>query len=101
MGNCSASCLAAGGPSSGLLSHAHKSLKMNSCWRTTRVGGGSVAVVLHLLSPAKRAVQVTSDLAGFWERHYPQLRKEFPGGTRGTSGRKIRFNRRPKVDNRI
>src|SRR5450432_1373236 len=34
MGNCSASCLAAGGPSSGLLSHAHKSLKMNSCWRS-------------------------------------------------------------------
>ena len=32
--NCSASFLAAGGPSSGLLSHAHKSLKMNSCWRT-------------------------------------------------------------------
>jgi len=42
-----------------------------------KVGGGSTAVVLHLLSPAKRAVQVTSDLAGFWERHYPQLRKEF------------------------
>ena len=42
-----------------------------------RVGGGEVAVVLHLLSPAKRAVQVTSDLAGFWVRHYPQLRKEF------------------------
>ena len=35
MGNCSASCLAAGGPSSGLLSHAHKSLKVNSCWRTS------------------------------------------------------------------
>jgi hypothetical protein len=35
MGNCSASCLAAGGPSSGLLSHAHKSLKMNSCWRSS------------------------------------------------------------------
>src|ERR1019366_3610481 len=34
MGNCSASCLAAGGPSNGLLSHAHKSLKMNSCWRS-------------------------------------------------------------------
>jgi ATP-dependent helicase HrpB len=42
-----------------------------------KVGGGEVAVVLHLLSPAKRAVQVTTDLAGFWERHYPQLRKEF------------------------
>jgi len=34
MGNCSASRLAAGGPSNGSLSHAHKSLKMNSCWRS-------------------------------------------------------------------
>lgn len=41
-----------------------------------RVANGEVAVVLHLLSPAKRAMQVTNDLAGFWERQYPQLRKE-------------------------
>jgi ATP-dependent helicase HrpB len=41
-----------------------------------RVSNGEVGVVLHLLSPAKRAMQVTSDLAGFWERHYPALRKE-------------------------
>ncbi len=40
------------------------------------VAGGKVPVVLHLLSPAKRPVQVTSDLAGFWEKHYPQVRKE-------------------------
>lgn len=32
--------------------------------------------VLHLLAPNKRAVQVTTDLAGFWERHYPSVRKE-------------------------
>ncbi len=40
------------------------------------VGGGQVPVVLHLLSPAKRPVQITSDLAGFWKNHYPQIRKE-------------------------
>jgi ATP-dependent helicase HrpB len=40
------------------------------------VGDGQIPVVLHLLSPAQRAVQVTSDLAGFWEKHYPQIRKE-------------------------
>src|ERR1700676_1902152 len=34
MGNCPASCLAAGGPSRGVFSHAHKSLKMKSCWRS-------------------------------------------------------------------
>lgn len=32
-------------------------------------------LVLHLLAPNQRAVQVTSDLSGFWERHYPELRK--------------------------
>lgn len=37
---------------------------------------GSTPVVVHLLAPNKRPVQVTSDLAGFWERLYPQVRKE-------------------------
>ncbi len=37
---------------------------------------GRVPVVMHLLAPNKRAVQVTTDLAGFWERHYPSIRKE-------------------------
>ncbi len=40
------------------------------------VCGGRVPLVLHLLAPNMRAVQVTTDLAGFWERHYPPLRKE-------------------------
>jgi ATP-dependent helicase HrpB len=43
---------------------------------TPRVGDGRVALVVHLWAPNKRAVQVTSDLAGFWERHYPAIRKE-------------------------
>ena len=33
-------------------------------------------LVLHLLAPNGRAQQVTSDLAGFWSRHYPAIRKE-------------------------
>ncbi len=37
---------------------------------------GSRAVVVHLLAPNRRPVQVTSDLAGFWERLYPQVRRE-------------------------
>jgi len=41
-----------------------------------RVAGGRVPLTLHLLAPNQRAVQVTSDLAGFWERHYPSVRKE-------------------------
>ncbi len=35
-----------------------------------------VPVVLHLLAPSQRPVQTTTDLAGFWQRLYPQLRKE-------------------------
>jgi ATP-dependent helicase HrpB len=38
--------------------------------------GDRAAVVLELLAPNGRAVQVTTDLGGFWERHYPALRKE-------------------------
>jgi ATP-dependent helicase HrpB len=40
------------------------------------VAGGRVPLVLHLLAPSGRPVQVTTDLAGFWDRHYPALRRE-------------------------
>ncbi len=43
---------------------------------TPRICGGRLPVQLHLLAPNHRAVQVTSDLAGFWQRHYPELRKQ-------------------------
>lgn len=46
---------------------------------TPRVAGGRVAVLLHFLSPAGRPVQVTSDLAGFWTRTYPEVRRELRG----------------------
>jgi ATP-dependent helicase HrpB len=44
--------------------------------KTPIVGGGRVALLLHLLAPNKRAVQVTTDLAGFWQRTYPTIKKE-------------------------
>jgi ATP-dependent helicase HrpB len=40
------------------------------------VAGGRVPIVLHILAPNGRAVQVTTDLAGFWQRTYPQVRRE-------------------------
>ena len=40
------------------------------------VADGRVPLVLHLLAPNQRAVQVTTDLAGFWDRHYASLKKE-------------------------
>ena len=41
-----------------------------------RLLDGTVPLVLHLLAPNQRPVQVTTDLKGFWERHYPGLRRE-------------------------
>lgn len=43
---------------------------------TPRIGPDRTPVVVHLLAPNHRAVQTTSDLAGFWERWYPQIRRE-------------------------
>ena len=37
---------------------------------------GQTNLVVHLLAPNQRPVQVTQDLAGFWVRHYPDLRRE-------------------------
>lgn len=47
--------------------------------RTPSIVNGKVHLLLHLLSPAGRPVQVTSDLAGFWEKSYPLVRKELKG----------------------
>lgn len=46
---------------------------------TPRVADGKIPVTLHLLSPAKRPIQVTQDLKGFWERTYPEVKKELKG----------------------
>ena len=41
-----------------------------------RIGKTRTPLVVHLLAPNQRPVQTTTDLAGFWQRLYPQLRKE-------------------------
>jgi len=46
---------------------------------TPRVANGRVPVMLHLLSPAGRPIQVTQDLRGFWDRTYPEVKKELKG----------------------
>jgi ATP-dependent helicase HrpB len=43
---------------------------------TPRIAKGRVPLVVHLLAPNHRPVQTTTDLAGFWERLYPQVRRE-------------------------
>ncbi len=46
---------------------------------TPRVGGGAVPVLMELLSPARRPVQVTQDLASFWARGYHDVKKDLKG----------------------
>ena len=43
------------------------------------VMGGAVPLVVHLLSPADRPVQVTADLPGFWAGSWSDVRKEMAG----------------------
>jgi ATP-dependent helicase HrpB len=44
--------------------------------RAPAIGDGRIPLVLHLLAPNQRPVQVTTDLPGFWVKHYPALRKQ-------------------------
>ncbi|MBM3975738.1 MAG: ATP-dependent helicase HrpB [Planctomycetes bacterium] len=46
---------------------------------TPRVANGRIAVLLHLLAPNQRVVQVTADLSSFWNNTYPQVRKDLRG----------------------
>ncbi|MFA6457065.1 MAG: ATP-dependent helicase C-terminal domain-containing protein, partial [Bacteroidota bacterium] len=46
---------------------------------TPTVGGGTVRVVLHLLSPARRPLGVTQDLPSFWKNAYIEVRKDMRG----------------------
>ena len=47
--------------------------------QTPTVAAGRVAVMLHLLSPAQRPIQVTRDLKNFWDHTYPEVKKELKG----------------------
>lgn len=44
--------------------------------RGPRILDGRVALTMHLLGPNKRPLQVTSDLASFWDTHYPELKPQ-------------------------
>jgi len=43
---------------------------------TPRICMGRVAVVVHILTPGMKPVQITQDLGNFWRDHYPRLKQE-------------------------
>lgn len=47
--------------------------------RTPRVGGGRIPLLIELLSPARRPIQTTTDLANFWDTTYVEVKKELKG----------------------
>jgi ATP-dependent RNA helicase HrpB len=58
---------------------AVKLQEMFGCHETPTVVGGRVGLLLHLLSPARRPLQVTQDLAGFWRGSYEAVKKDMKG----------------------
>lgn len=46
---------------------------------TPKIAGGRQGLMLHLLSPARRPVQVTQDLASFWRNTYAEVKKDLKG----------------------
>jgi ATP-dependent helicase HrpB len=46
---------------------------------TPRIGRSKTPITFHLLAPNQRPVQTTQDLKSFWERTYPEVRKELRG----------------------
>jgi ATP-dependent helicase HrpB len=53
--------------------------EMFGCADTPTLAGGKVKALLHLLSPARRPVQVTRDLAGFWRGTYKDVKRDLKG----------------------
>jgi ATP-dependent helicase HrpB len=46
---------------------------------TPRIANGKIPLTLHLLSPGGKPLQITQDLRSFWERTYPEVKKEMKG----------------------
>ena len=57
----------------------HIASRLQDFWglkETPRIAGGQVPVLVHLLAPNQRPVQMTQDLASFWAKLYPELRTQ-------------------------
>ncbi len=53
--------------------------EMFGCEETPSIADGRISLQLHLLSPARRPLQITQDLAGFWRSSYQDVKKEMKG----------------------
>ncbi|MBU3069886.1 ATP-dependent helicase HrpB [Aestuariicella sp. G3-2] len=58
---------------------AVKLQEMFGCLSSPTIAQGKVTLMVHLLSPARRPLQVTQDLAGFWQGSYQDVKKEMKG----------------------
>ena len=52
---------------------------MFGCEETPTIADGRITLVLHLLSPSQRPLQITQDLAGFWRTGYQEVKREMKG----------------------
>jgi len=53
--------------------------EMFGATQTPAIANGRLPLLIHLLSPASRPVQVTRDLAGFWQGSYQDVKKDLKG----------------------
>ena len=53
--------------------------EMFGCTQTPTIADGRIELKIHLLSPAGRPLQVTQDLAGFWQNSYHEVKKDMKG----------------------
>ena len=44
--------------------------------QTPRIAMGRVPVLVHILTPGMKPIQITQDLANFWREHYPRIKSE-------------------------
>ena len=58
---------------------AVKLQEMFGCQQTPSIAQSRIKLLVHLLSPARKPLQITQDLEGFWEGSYEQVKKEMKG----------------------
>ncbi len=58
---------------------AVKLQEMFGCLHTPSIAAGKIPLLVHLLSPARKPLQITQDLEGFWRGSYQDVKKEMKG----------------------